>query len=166
MEDITEKEWEALGEEKSLPVLTREDGSLLVFGGIWSLGQRKYEYSTVEIAGMPVKEAVEKKLVVAFANARGKDVEEYRFGSDTGYDRGRVNSTHSTGIYSKISAYAVPANTPTRVKFGSTYRSSSGNMSGSSHVHFFGGPTSAPAYRSQSAKFVKDRQIQREELER
>lgn len=147
--EVSESEWESLARNWP-PVVGREDGSLLVISGIWSTGQRSYRYAGAEVAGMPVGEATARGFGAEIGHARGIDTEDYRCDADAAFD-GR--GYHDSGKISRMSVLSVPAAVPIRVKIGTMYHSSRGTPHGSSSVHFYGGPTSAPAYRSQSQRF-------------
>ena len=149
---ITEAEWEQLADAWP-PVVEREDGSLLVIAGIWSNGHRSYAYATVEIAQKWPEEAAAMDLVKIIDRARGKDVEDFRSDAETDFDG---TGYHLSGKVSRISVLWIPSGVPVRVKIGSTYRSSHGSPSGHSSVHFYGGPTTAAAYRAKSQTFHRD----------
>lgn len=147
MAEITESEWASLS-KKWPPVVQRDDGSLVVLSGIYSFDKRHYAYATLEIAGLKPSEAVGRGIATQVATARGKDVEDYVADADSKWD-----DTWQLGT-SHIQVVLIPPGVPIRMKIGDTYYSSHGVPHGDASVHFYGGPESAAAYRSQSARYI------------
>ena len=145
---ITEMEWEKLAENWP-PVVEREDGSLLIISGKWSEGKRTYDYATLEVSGQ-TPGTVGPEVARSVASARGKDVEDYRHDADAEYDG---TGYRAATEQSRVTVWWVAPGVPTRLKCGQTYTSSGHIRYGGAKVHFYGGPTSGPAYRSQSQKF-------------
>ena len=147
-ETITEAEWEQLADAWP-PVVKREDGSLLVISGKWSEGKRTYDYATLEVSGQ-TPGTVGPEVARTVASARGKDVEEFRSDADADFDG---TGYRAATEQSRIVVWWVAPGVPTRLKCGQTYTSSGHIRYGGARVYFYGGPTSGPAYRSQSQKF-------------
>ena len=148
---ITEAEWEQLADAWP-PVVKREDGSLLVISGKWSEGKRTYDYATLEVSGQ-TPGTVGPEVARTVASARGKDVEEFRSDADADFDG---TGYRAATEQSRVTVWWVAPGVPTRLKCGQTYTSSGHIRYGGAKVHFYGGPTSGPAYRSQSQTFQRD----------
>ena len=151
--EITEAEWQQLAENWP-PVVERDDGSLLVISGKWSEAKRTYDYVTLELSGQ-TPGSVGPEVAQPIASAKGKDVEDFREDADAGFDG---TGYRSATDQSRITVWWVAPQVPTRLKCGQTYTSSGHIRYGETKVHFYGGPTSGPAYRSQSQKFQQTHQ--------
>ncbi len=145
--NITEAEWKKLAEIWP-PVVERETGELIALSGIWSTGHRSYRFANVEVAGTA---AYQSPHAVKIATAWGADVEEFLNDCDADFDGTKYRCS---GYTSRCEVFFIPGNIPVRVKIGETEMSASGKHYGSSHVHFFGGPASAPAYRAACNRFA------------
>ncbi len=145
--EITEQEWRQLSDNWP-PVVEREDGSLLAITGKWSTDKRHYAYATVEVSGLQPS-AVGPEICQVVGRATGSDVEDFREDAHAN----QFDGTYAAAAESRITVWWVSPNTPVRLKAGDTYTSSGDKKYGDAHVHFYGGPASAPAYRSQSQQF-------------
>ena len=124
------------------PVVERDDGSLVVLAGLWGTAKRQYAYATLEIAGTKPG-AVGPAIAKPLFSLKGAEIPEF-LGLDAGW----------AGKDDRATMWWIAADVPTRIKAGETYTSSGGVRHGTSHVTFYGGPTSGPGYRSLSQKFA------------
>ena len=124
------------------PVLERDEGSLVVLAGLWGTAKRTYAYATIEIAGVKPG-AVGPTIARPLESLKGDAIAEF-LDLDAGW----------AGKDDRATVWWIAADVPVRVKAGETYTSSGGVRHGTSHVSFYGGPTSGPGYRSQSKKFA------------
>lgn len=150
--EITETEWEALAKNWP-PVVEREDGSgLLLITGKWAEEKTVDDYVVVEIASRPIGE-VGPRVAQKMASARGGDVEEFRDDAIATWDGMSWRSAAGPGY---VTVWWVAPQVPVRLKCGQRNIKSGWDVSGTSKVHFYGGSTSAPGYRSQSQAFQRD----------
>ena len=124
------------------PVITRDDGSLVVLSGLWGTDKRKYAYATLKIAGVKPG-AVGPTITKPLFALKGSEIAEF-LGLDAAW----------SGKDDRATIWWIAADVPTRIKAGETYTSSGQIHYGDAHVFFYGGPTSGPGYRSQSKKFA------------
>ncbi len=126
----------------------------LAMTGIWSIGKRRYEYSSVDVAGYTLAQAQQLGLVKRLVTAGPGDVEQYRVEADSTWDREFLGLTRTTGKRSNLVVWAVSADVPIQLRFGEMYRSSTGTRHGTKEAWFAPkGVTTAPQYRRAAVEY-------------
>ena len=122
------------------PVWEAVDGTLYALAGVWSSGQREYEYQHLEVAGEDVRLSPWASEVGVW---KGNDAGEAYRGCHPKYDG---PGYHQSGKYSVVALYRITAGAPVWAKHGATYRSSGGNFSGTKRSDYYGCGQQAETY--------------------
>lgn len=115
----------------NLAVWRAPGGARYALAGVWSTGQRAYEYQHLTIAGQDARESPYAEQIGCW---KGAEAREAYAGCNPSYDG---NGYHESGKYSVVVLYRIHPAAPLWIKYGNAYRSSGGNYSGGKWSHYY-----------------------------
>ena len=115
----------------TLAVWRAPGGARYALAGVWSTGQRAYEYQHLTIAGQDARESPYAEQIGCW---KGAEAREAYAGCNSKYDG---DGYHESGKYSVVVLYRIHPSAPLWIKYGNAYRSSGGNYSGGKWSHYY-----------------------------